>query len=253
MKTSRIAPTLALAGAALTMWACTSDEYSILLRGISLPDKSDCAYNVASDNDVFLSQGVLDLSFPAGRYVVGVQVNNYIEISTPNTEMMTSSALPGLALNASDIIPRYAHARMRAPKEDGTGATFGDYQWTVELTGMVIPAGESPLSPGRGVVVFELVPNSVFAAQISGDKFVPIAVGDPDARAIIDFYIQFDTGSGSTVYSSTMSFMLKICYGCLNGFTNLDPSTCVFPDCTVTGACFPGQDAWSYGVTKTAG
>lgn len=246
MKPFRTATFLALAGVVLTLCACTSDEYSVILRGITPPDRADCSYKPAGDNALFTTMGAIDLSLPAGRYVAGVQVSNFIVMSTPNTQMMTQSAMPDLHLNASDIIPRYVHARMRAPKEDGTGAAFGDYQWTVELSGMVIPAGAGPSAPGSGALAVELIPNSVLSDKIAMDGNIPLAPGDPDARVIVDFYLQFDTGSGSTVYSSNLSFALKICFGCLNGFAGLDPTTCTtgkyINPYTTDQVCLPGQD-----------
>ena len=252
MKPSRIAVTAALVAAGLALFSCTSDEYGVIIRGLTPPESGGggCSYKVASETDVFQANGIMDVAFPGVQYLVGAQMYNYLQLSTPNVDMMQQSATRTLHLNANDVIPRYAHVRLRQPNETGTGAKFGSYTWTVELGGSIIPAAGGVTSPGEGVVVFDLIPASVMAGALS-NAALPVALGDDYVHAVADFYVEFNSASGATVYSSTFSFPLSFCFGCLNGLgwaddTKTTPKSPA--DCLVGGGslswCSPGQDAW---------
>ncbi|MBI5529761.1 MAG: hypothetical protein HY897_25830 [Deltaproteobacteria bacterium] len=251
MKIRRFAA-LVLAAAALTVPSCMADEYGILIRGLTNPAdwENDCVWSVASGADVFKAIGRIDLSFSGARYLAGVQVYNNLVESTPNTSMMSMSAIGTLHLDANAVVPRRAYGRIRSPDEANTGAAFGEYEWSAEITGDPITSAKSADMPGSGVVLFELIPNGVIANLLALDPNAPFQEGDPPARAMVDFYLEFSTISGDTVYSSTFTYAMEICFGCLNGMGrgSLEEGCDAEGEgCDIAGnLCSPGQDAATY-------
>jgi hypothetical protein len=239
---------LILLAAALSVPSCMADEYSIVIRGLTAPSdwEDECGWSVATGTEAFLAIGRLDLSFSGARYIAGVQVYNNLIESTPNTAMMTMSAVGPLHLDANSVVPRRAYGRIRVPDEANTYSAFGEYEWSTEVTGVPIQSAKSADMPNAGLVLFELIPNSVVANLIAADLNAPFQIGDPPARAMVDFYLEFSTLSGDTVYSSTFTYAMEICFGCLNGLGKGSVEEGCEKECTGCelkgNTCSPGQD-----------
>ena len=94
------------------------------------------------------------------------------------------------------------------------------------------------------MIVFELIPFNVFVNTLIPEPNIPIQVGDPTIRVVLDFYIEFSTLSGSTVYSNQFSYSLEFCYGCLDGLVSPydTPKKCLDAGGTLKGGCNLGQD-----------
>jgi hypothetical protein len=235
------------------MAGCASD-FMITIKGLTDPD-STCVYKPQSESSaIFRAQGYLDLMFLEStvyqmRYIAGTQVANYLNNSVPQQAASGQSVIPELYVNANDIYPRKAHAKLRKAHDVKTQSPgFGTYEWVVEMSGNPIQAAQSATSPGIGVVLFELIPYSVIANIISLDTTgpAPIAKGDPEVRVVLDFYIEFETSSGNLVNSNVYTFSLVLCYGCLAPTDHFSMRTMKCDDGYALSGnlCSPGQDSY---------
>jgi hypothetical protein len=235
--------------AAVIGHGCAAPEIGVIVQGLSDPDSS-CVYTPSTGTGtVYRAEGYLDLKFLESsvyqmKYIAGVNVNNYLQNSIPTTTQ-SGSIIPPLYVNGSDVFPSKAHVKVRKPNEQQTDASFGTYQWVVEMSGSPIQASTSPTSPTSGIVLFELMPYNVIANIIANDPSAPASPGDGDVRIAVDFSIQFLSGGGNILYSNTYTYMINLCYGCLAPTSNFSmvKMQCTDGYAIAGNLCSPGQDA----------
>lgn len=233
---------------AFAVHGCSAPEFGVVVRGLSDPDES-CVYKPSTGNDtVFRAEGYLDLKFLESsvyqvRYIAGVQVDNYLQNSVPQTSS-GQSIIPPLYINGSDIYPSKVYVTARKPNEKQTGVSFGTYQWVVEVSGSPIAASTSATSATSGIVLFELIPFNVIANTLANDPSAPASAGDGEVKIAIDFNIQFLTGAGNIVHSSTYTYIIALCYGCLAPTSNFSmvKMQCTNGATLAGNLCSPGQD-----------
>ncbi|MFA6033444.1 MAG: hypothetical protein WC889_11140 [Myxococcota bacterium] len=193
--------------------SCSVPSDAVTIRGLTPPDSSTCAYKPASDSDVFIMIGTLDLYFlnlTNLHYTGGVQVFNWMPDSTPLPA--TPDILGNLFVNGNDVYAKKAYVTLRKPSEKGTGANFNTISWTVEVSSNKVSSAGGANSPTGGLVLFDLIPTNV-VEQIEASPFAPAL--NETTRVVVEFYVQFESAGGNTVYSNTYQYDMNLCNGCL--------------------------------------
>ena len=229
--------------------SCYMPETNVSIRGFSDPDDT-CAYTTSTSNtDNFRTLGTLDLMYLSSKvyqvkYIAGAQIFNWL-INTVSTESQSSgeSVIPNLYYNVNDAFPKGVRVTLSAPAEIGTGANFGTYEWTLDVSGEDIPAGTDGITPGTGLVLFQMIPYNVIANVIAMDPAAPLDPGK-DVRVTMEMVMYFRTTSGWDIKSNNYKYMLTLCNGCLHPDPNLDIAKMQCPDGFVMAGnlCSPGQD-----------
>ncbi len=213
---------LALGGLVLSA-GCADNNSMLFVRGVVSADASSCTPK-ADPANTYLAYGYLDTAFTS-TYTGFLLVGNQLVARGSRTQIRTEP---------NRITIRGAVVTISNPA--ATGAAFS---FSTTATGFVDPSlGDTP---GYGLVAVDLIPG-VNNVTVGGQPYLPT-----NGEVIVTVSVFGDTLGGTSITSSSLTFPIKICYGCLVSFPSkaLDPliKTRCTGDPPTTTPCTFGQDA----------
>lgn len=217
-----VSTALLLAGTTLLATAsCADNDSTLFIKGAMLSTGDDCVFEAEGDATLILS-GVMDVAY-ASTYTLPLLVGNQLIARGDSDKLRTETAR---------VVIRGAVVNVLSADGSATRASF-----STNAGGFVDPAAGS--DPGWGISFVNAVSTSL-AAELR-DSLEPYTSEELN----ISVYVYGDTLGGDEVESSTLTFPLYVCNGCLVDCSTADD----FGDCTefppegLDLSCFPGQDA----------
>lgn len=213
----------ALAGALLAAWGCTEEQTGLYIEGAIALEAPECLAR-AEGNTTLLLSGYLDVSLKRDYdavLLVGSQMTPRGDKENLRTETMT------VTLTGAEV-------RLL----NGVGEQ--QMEFTVPASGTITPDGGE--EAGFGVVSVTLIPPEHGVAL-----FDTLDVGQTQTR-VAQVRVFGETIGGLAVESAEMSYVIRVCKGCLVNFPpgalGLNGSCGVsMVTETIAGPCNFGQDA----------
>jgi len=210
-----------LAGVTLLATAsCADNDSTLFIKGAMVSTGDECVFEAEGDAALRLS-GVMDVAF-ASTYVLPLLVGNQLIARGDSDKLRTETAR---------VIIRGAVVNVLSADGATTYASF-----STNAGGFVDPA--SGTDPGWGVSFVNAV-----STPLAEDLRNELAAGE-SRELNVSVYVYGDTLGGDEVESSTLTFPLFVCNGCLVDCSTADD----FGDCSefppegLELGCFPGQD-----------
>lgn len=201
--------------------SCADNDSTLFIKGTMLSSGGECVFEAEGDAPL-LPSGVMDVAY-ASTYVMPLLVGNQLIARGDADKLRTETAR---------IVIRGAVVNVLSADGTASRASF-----STNAGGFVDPA--SGTDPGWGVSFVNAVPTSL--VQELRDSLAPFASEELN----VSVYVYGDTLGGDEVESSTLTFPLYVCNGCLvDCSTASDFDSCdEFPPDGLELNCFPGQDA----------
>lgn len=207
---------LGVAGAGMATSGCADNESSLFIAGVMLPE-DDCVFE-PDESATLLFSGIMDVAV-ARTYAMPLLIGNQLIARGDAEKLRTETAR---------IVIRGAVVTVLAV----AGNTVLD-SFTTNASGFVHPS--SGENPGYGVSLVNAIPQRLNLALAAGEtRELNIAVN-----------VFGDTLGGDEVESSTFTFPVFACNGCLLDCSTANPAdgTCDFSaEADLDVGCFPGQD-----------
>lgn len=201
--------------------SCADNDSTLFIKGSMLSVGNECIFEAEGDAPL-LPSGVMDVAY-ASTYVMPLLIGNQLIARGDADKLRTETAR---------VVIRGAVVNVLS----ADGSTSLD-SFSTNAGGFVDPA--SGTDPGWGIAFVNAI-----SSKLAGSLRNSIAAFDTQ-ELNISVYVYGDTLGGDEVESSTLTFPLYVCNGCL-----VDCSTASdFDDCTqfppegLELSCFPGQDA----------
>jgi hypothetical protein len=185
---------------------------------------SSCTFEPESDA-VLLGSGVLDVAL-ARTYTMPVLIGNQLIARGDADKLRTETAR---------IAIRGAVVTVLQASDNTTLENF-----TTNASGFVDPANGS--NPGLGISFVNAIPSRL------GNRLVSDLPRGTSQELNVAVSVFGDTLGGEEIESSTMTFPLFACNGCLVDCSTANPvdgSCNFFPEDELQTGCFPGQDAFT--------
>lgn len=205
----------------LATTSCADNDSTLFIKGAMLSSGNECVFEAEGDAPL-LPSGTMDVAY-ASTYVMPLLIGNQLIARGDADKLRTETAR---------IVIRGAVVNVLSA--DGTASLAS---FSTNAGGFVDPA--SGTDPGWGVSFVNVVSSEL--ARSLQDSLAANASQELN----ISVYVYGDTLGGDEIESSTLTFPLYVCNGCL-----VDCSTASdFDDCTqfppdgLELSCFPGQDA----------
>lgn len=244
---------LCVLAVALITTTCGPEDYFITIAGIR-PPEDDCTYK---PGEIFLTWGSADASLITAihnfGYVAGVQVENRMINTKDVTKKPGAMEELPMRTDANVVVLNKAVVTLRGLVTSANTTTTTKYKSTyyMEITDTVIPSAGDDKTPGKAVVVLSLVPKEKLIQLEDSLGEWPT---DPSTYLdlVAEFYLEGKTLGGVPVKTNKFSFMIRVCYGCLNFLGNRSLIDCLMDtNCTLSGStCVPGQDGYIACVCK---
>lgn len=202
---------------------CADNNSMLFVRGVVASDAASCTPK-ADPTNTYLAYGTLDTAFRT-TYTGFLLVGNQLVARGSRTQLRTEP---------NRVTIRGAVVSISNPAQSG-----GPFEFSTQATGFIDPASGD--TPGYGLVAVDLIPGTA-NVQVGGQPYLP-----SNGEVIVNVSVYGDTLGGTSVSSSTLTFPLQICYGCLVSFPSdaLDPTikTRCTGDTPTTQPCNIGQDS----------
>lgn len=201
--------------------SCADNDSTLFIKGAMLSSGTECVFEAEGDAPL-LPSGVMDVAY-ASTYVMPLLVGNQLIARGDADKLRTETAR---------IVIRGAVVNVLSADGAVTRASF-----STNAGGFVDPA--SGTDPGWGVSFVNAV-STELAQELRG-SLAPFATEELN----ISVYVYGDTLGGDEIESSTLTFPLYVCNGCLvDCSTASDFDNCEqFPPDGLELSCFPGQDS----------
>ena len=210
-----------LGGATLLASAgCADNDSSLFIKGAMAPT-GECIFEAEGDAALALT-GIMDVAY-ASTYTLPLLVGNQLIARGDADKLRTETAR---------VVIRGAVVNVLSADGTSTLSSF-----STNAGGFVDPS--SGTDPGWGVSFVNAVSNEL-ATQLQSELALF------ESRELnISVYVYGDTLGGDEVESSTLTFPLFVCNGCLVDCSTADSvGRCdVFPPEGLELSCFPGQDS----------
>lgn len=199
--------------------SCADNDSSLFIKGAMAPT-GECIFEAEGDAALALT-GIMDVAY-ASTYTLPLLVGNQLIARGDADKLRTETAR---------VVIRGAVVNVLSA--DGA-ATFASF--STNAGGFVDPASGS--DPGWGVSFVNAISNDL-ANQLRGE----LALFESQ-ELNVSVYVYGDTLGGDEVESSTLTFPLFVCNGCLVDCSSADDNgNCDnFPPEGLELSCFPGQD-----------
>ena len=207
----------------LSLAGCADNDSSLFIKGVLVPEEGDgggCRFTPEGDATLLLS-GILDFSI-RGTYAMPLLLGNQLIPRGDADKLRTETAR---------IVIRGAVVTVL---EAGSNEELDSF--TTNASGFVDPASGS--NPGWGLSIVHAIPSRLeerLALQLNESIELNIAVS-----------VFGDTLGGDEVESSTITFPVFACRGCLVDCSTagFDGTCSTVPESTdLEVHCYPGQDA----------
>jgi len=201
---------------------CADNDSSLYIIGVmSTASSSSCELEPESDATL-LGSGVIDVAMRR-TYVMPVLIGNQLIARGDADKLRTETAR---------IVIRGAVVTVLRAADNTTLENF-----TTNANGFVNPANGS--NPGLGISFINAVPS-----RLGNDLAAEIPLG-ASVELNVAVSVFGDTLGGEEIESSTITFPLFACNGCLVDCSTANPvdgSCDYFPEDELETSCFPGQD-----------
>lgn len=217
----RLISTACVLGAAtlLATASCADNDSSLFIKG-AMASTGECVFEAEGDAPLAL-MGIMDVAY-ASTYTLPLLVGNQLIARGDADKLRTETAR---------VVIRGAVVNVLTADGTTTRASF-----STNAGGFVDPASGS--DPGWGTSFVNAISNEL-AEELRND--LPL-FGSEEFN--VSVYVYGDTLGGDEVESSTLTFPLFICNGCLVdcSFADAAGDCNDFPPEGLELSCFPGQD-----------
>lgn len=202
--------------------ACTEEQTGFFIRGNVVIEAPDCIASPEESSTLY-SSGFLDVALTS-EYIASLLVGSQLAPRGDKPNLRTET-----------MITSITGAEVQLYESDGTLST----EYTVPATGTIAP--DSSASAGFGIVTATLIP-----AATAQDITATLPQGGVATR-IAEIRVFGKTLGGLEIESSTFTYVIRICAGCLVNFPAeaLDASggcTASVTEFDGEGPCRLGQD-----------
>ena len=200
---------------------CADNNSTLFIKGVLLESGDNCVFEADGESALLLS-GILDVSLRS-TYVMPLLLGNQLIPRGDSDKLRTETAR---------VVIRGAVVEVLSADGSETLASF-----STNAGGFVDPA--SGENPGWGVTFVNAV-SSDLAERLDGE-LAPLASRELN----VSVYVYGDTLGGDEVESSTLTYPLFVCKGCLVDCStgNVTTGMCdTYPEGGLEVGCFPGQD-----------
>lgn len=200
--------------------SCADNDSTLFIKGAMFASGGECVFEAEGDAPL-LPSGTMDVAY-ASTYVMPLLVGNQLIARGDADKLRTETAR---------VVIRGAVVNVLSADGAVTRASF-----STNAGGFVDPA--SGTDPGWGVSFVNAVSSDL--ARELRESLAPFETEELN----ISVYVYGDTLGGDEVESSTLTFPLYVCNGCLvDCSTASDFESCAqFPSDGLELSCFPGQD-----------
>jgi len=211
---------LVAAGGSFLASGCADNDSSLFIAGV-MAEEGSCVFEPEADS-IIRGSGTLDVAV-SSTYSMPLLLGNQLIARGDAEKLRTETAR---------IAIRGAVVTVIQVEGNTTRENF-----STNANGFVNPATGS--TPGYGVAVVTAIPSKLGEALAA--ELAPGAV--QELNVAVSVY--GDTLGGDEVESSTITFPVFVCNGCLIDCSTANPigGCTAFPEEELTVGCFPGQDA----------
>jgi hypothetical protein len=210
------------AGSLATASGCADNESSLFIVGVLLSEGGNCIFEAEPDSAI-LGSGTLDVAI-ARTYAMPLLVGNQLVARGDSDKLRTETARISLRGAVVTVLRADGNTTLQS--------------FSTNATGFVNPATGS--TPGWGITLVNAIPSS-----LGRSLFDQLPRGD-SMELNVTVSVFGDTLGGDEIESSTITFPLFVCNGCLvdcSTVNSLNGSCATFPEDELEVGCFPGQDA----------
>lgn len=212
---------VATLGLLIAASGCADNNSTLFIRGVMSQSGSDCVFEPDGESPL-LGSGVMDVAVRS-TYVMPLLVGNQLIARGDADKLRTETAR---------VVIRGAVVEVTSADGSRTYASF-----STNAGGFIDPA--SGENPGYGITFVNAI-----SGELAGELRGSLALGESE-ELNVSVYVYGDTLGNDEVESSTLTYPLFACNGCLVDCStgNLSSGSCKsYPEDGLEVGCFPGQD-----------